>query len=246
MREALNKSSQPKPFKYRTHYPLFGAFRLLIMKPFYRKPKMTFVCDIAEPAIFVSNHDAKRGPVTSEAWFPVRTAKWGAYEMLCGYNSRRKYLRDVFYIKKQGMSRAKASFKAFFEAFFSLYIYRGMNMMPTYTDARLAKTISDSVEVLKDSVSVWIFPEDSDGGYCEEPKKFFPGFVMLAESFYRKTGKDIPVYPVYYHSGYNKLVVGKPRYAHAMKESGMDRKAIAEALRCDVVALYREYIVKHD
>ena len=121
-----------------------------------------------------------------------------------------------------------------------------MNMMPTYTDARLAKTISDSVEVLKDSVSVWIFPEDSDGGYCEEPKKFFPGFVMLAESFYRKTGKDIPVYPVYYHSGHNKLVVGKPRYAHAMKESGMDRKAIAEALRCDVVALYREYIVKQD
>ena len=25
MREALNKSSQPKPFKYRAHYPLFGA-----------------------------------------------------------------------------------------------------------------------------------------------------------------------------------------------------------------------------
>lgn len=235
---------QPKPFKYIRHMPLFGVFRALIMKPFYRRPEITFLCDVEQPAIFVSNHDAKRGPVTSEAWFPIRTAKWGAYEMLCDYNTRRKYLRDVFYIKKQGMGRAKASFKAFFEAFFSLYIYRGMNIMPTYPDARLSRTLGDSVEVLKNGISVWIWPEDSDGGYDEVIGKFFPGFVMLAELFRRRTGADVPIYPVYYHSGLKKLVVGRPRYAHALKEQGLDRNAIAEVLRNDVNDLYYEHIIK--
>lgn len=75
-------------------------------------------------------------------------------------------------------------------------------------------------------------------------EKFFPGFVMLAEAYFRKTGKDLPIYPVYYHSGYKKLVVGSPRYAHKLKQEGYNRNAIADVLRDDVNALYYNYIKK--
>lgn len=233
--------TQPKPFKLKRR-PVFAIFRALIMRTFYRKPQVTVLEKIQQPCIFVSNHDAKRGPVVAELYLPVRTAKWGAYQMLCDYNTRRKYLRDIFYMKKQGMGRKLASFKAFFEAFFSLFIYRGMNFLPTYTDARLAKTINESVEVLKSGMSVFIFPEDSDGGYREVMQKFFPGFVMLAEAYYRKTGTDLPIFPVYYHAKRKKMVIGRPRFAHKLKEEGLDRNAIAEILKDDVNSLLFDYI----
>ncbi len=233
--------TQPKPFKLKRR-PVFAIFRAVIMRTFYRKPEIRYLCKIEEPCIFVSNHDAKRGPVIAELYLPFRTAKWGAYQMLCDYNTRRLYLRDIFYMKKQGMGRRLASFKAFFEAFFSLFIYRGMNFLPTYPDARLKKTIDESVGILAGGMSVYIFPEDSDGGYKEVIDKFFPGFVMLAESCFRKTGRDVPIYPVYYHAKLKKMVVGNPRYAHAMKCEGLDRNAIADVLRNDVNDLYFNYI----
>ena len=239
---SAKNTEQPEPFKLRLRHPVHWFARTFIMKPFYKKPKITVLEPITEPAIFVSNHDAKRGPVVSDVYFPVRTAKWGAYEMLCGYNTRRKYLRDVFYRKKQGMGKFMSSFKSFFEAFFSIGFYRGMNIMPTYPDARLTKTLSMSMDVLDRGVSLYIFPEDSDGGYREEMTKFFPGFVMLAESYYKRTGRDVPIYPVYYHSGCNKMVIGRPRHAHKLKEEGLDRNAVAELFRQDVNALLNDYI----
>ena len=232
---------QPKPFRLKRR-PVFAIFRAVIMRILYRKPQVTVLEEISQPCIFVGNHDAKRSPVIAELYLPVRTAKWGAYEMLCDYNTRRRYLRDVFYIKKQGYGKKLASFKAFFEAFFSLFIYRGMNFLPTYADARLSRTLNESVEVLRSGMSVFIFPEDSDGGYREVMEKFFPGFVMLAEAYYRKTGTDIPIYPVYYHSGRNKLVTGAPRYAHALKAQGFNRGAVADILRDDVNNLLYGYI----
>lgn len=235
---------QPKSFKLKRR-PVFALFRAVIMRTFYHKPRVTQLEEIQQPCIFVSNHDAKRGPVIAELYLPVRTAKWGAYQMLCDYNTRRKYLRDIFYIKKQGYGRGLASFKAFFEAFFSLFIYRGMNFLPTYPDARLAKTINESVEVLKSGMSVFIFPEDSDDGYKEVMEKFFPGFVMLADAYYRKTGKDVPVYPVYYHAKSKKMVIGAPRFPRALKEQGLDRNAVADVLRDDVNALFNNYISRN-
>ena len=235
---------QPKPFQLNKRPPLFGMFRTVIMKPFYPRPQITCLGKLTGPAIFVSNHEAKRGPVVSELYFPVRTAKWGAYQMLCDYNTRRKYLRDVFYRQKQGMGRFKSAFKAFFEAFFSLYVYRGMNFLPVFPDARLTKTLSYSADALSNGVSVWVFPEDSGGGYDELMGKFFPGFVMLAESYFRKTGVDVPVYPVYYHSKYKKLVVGEPRYVHALKQQGLSREEIAAVLCSDVNSLFLNHIKK--
>lgn len=177
---------QPKSFKLKRR-PVFALFRAVIMRTFYHKPRVTQLEEIQQPCIFVSNHDAKRGPVIAELYLPVRTAP----------------------------------------------------------DARLAKTINESVEVLKSGMSVFIFPEDSDDGYKEVMEKFFPGFVMLADAYCRKTGKDVPVYPVYYHAKSKKMVIGAPRFPRALKEQGLDRNAVADVLRDDVNALFNNYISRN-
>ena len=68
---------QPKPYNIKRCRPLYAIFKAVIMRPSYHKPKkISMLCDIDEPAIFVSNHDAKRSPVMADLYFPVKTVKW--------------------------------------------------------------------------------------------------------------------------------------------------------------------------
>lgn len=236
-------SKKEKPFKLPKHKQPFFSIVKCILRLFYKRPEIINLNDeIKEPAIFVANHSAKSGPMIMELYFPMRTAKWGAHPMLGNYKSRRTYLRDVFYRQKCGYGKVKSSLLASFEAIFSIYIYRGMKFLPTYTDARLAKTLNNSVEVLKDGTNVMIFPEDSQEGYFDVMTKFFSGFVMLADNYYRKTQIDVPVYPVYYHKKANKIIIGKPEYVRELKALGMKRDDVAEHFRKKVNELYYSYV----
>jgi len=194
--------------------------------------------------IIVSNHSAKTGPMCMELYFPCFCAKWGAYQMLGNYNMRFHYLRDIFYMQKQGFSKFKATPKAAFEALFSILFYRGMKILPTFTDSRLRKTLQYSMDVLDNDMAVMVFPENSNEGYFDEMTQFFPGFVMLAETYYKKTGEDVPVYPVYYSKKHKKIVIGKPLQVQELAKEGMDRYQIAERFKDEVNGLYHEHIVK--
>ena len=143
--------------------PVFRIVRPILKLFFKPKPKIYFLEGQApqEPAIFTINHVNKTGPMIYELYFPVFCAKWGAGQMLGNYKSRFRYLRDVLYIQKNGLKKFPATLKAGFEALFSIYFYRGMKILPTFTDARFMKTISYSVETLKSGTSIMIFPEDS-------------------------------------------------------------------------------------
>ncbi len=216
----------------------FFSFVKGIMRLFHKKIRTVFVDGKAdEKCLYLINHANKYGPILYELYFPVYNVKWGAAPMLGSYGERRKYLRDVLYIKKNGYGRAKASFKAFFEAFFSAFFYKGMKMVPTYPDARLVKTVKKSADILNEG-SVMIFPEDSSEGYYEVMQKFLPGFVLVAEQYYRKNGEDIPMRAAYYSKERRLIVVDEPCYLQDLKSGGLDREGVAEALKIRVNALH--------
>ncbi|MBQ4053513.1 MAG: hypothetical protein IJD33_04155, partial [Clostridia bacterium] len=113
---------------------------------------------------------------------------------------------------------------------------------PTYQDGRFATTLRNSVEVLDADMSVMIYPENSNEGYKDVLTEFFPGFVMLAEKYYRQKGEDVPVYPVYYSIKKRIMVIGKPLYVQDMVKEGLDRYQIAQRY-CDAVnQLYFDYV----
>ncbi len=221
----------------RRRQPFFACIKA-VMRLFHRRIR-TVSSDgkLDGQCLYLINHANKYGPVLYEMYFPVYNVKWGAHAMLGSYGERRKYLRDVLYIQKNGYGRAMASFKAFFEAFFSAFFYKGMKMVPTYPDARLMKTVKKSVEILNES-AVMIFPEDSNNGYHDVMRKFFPGFVLVAEQYYRKNQKDIPMRACYYSKERRLIVVDEPCYLQDLKLGGLDRDGIAEAMRLRVNALH--------
>lgn len=223
----------------RRKQPFFAVVKWF-MRLFHKKIRtVSLDKKLDEKCLYVINHANKYGPILYETYFPVYNVKWGAAPMLGKYWERRKYLRDVLYIQKNGYGRAKASFKSFFEAFFSQFFYKGMKMLPTYTDARLIKTVKKSVEVLNES-ALMIFPEDSNEGYFDEMKKFFSGFVLVMEQYYRKNKTDIPVRAAYYDKRRSLILVDTPCYLHDFE--GLDRESVADAMRLKVNAL-RERIL---
>ena len=134
------------------------------------------------------------------------------------------------------------SFKAGLMGWLSPTVYRGMRMLPSYPDSRLLKTLRISSKVLDQNMGVMVFPENSNEGYEEELKEFFPGFVMLAEKYYRETGEDLPVYPVYYSVPKHIMVIGKPLYVQELAKEGLDRYAIAQRYCEEVNKLFYEYV----
>lgn len=217
-----------------------GIFKLI----YPCKKIVNLAGELPDKAIFVANHWAKSGPMALEIHLKKFNVKWGAHEMLEGYRARRKYLKEVFYMQKHGMGAKKAAFKATFEAIFSGMIYKGMKFLPTYPDARLARTIKYSSTVLDHNAAVLVFPEDSSKGYFEKPTAFFPGFVILAEKYFKMTGEDVPVIPVHYNKKHKTIVIGKPSYVQDYVAKGMDRFQIAEDFRGQVNGLYQTYVAK--
>lgn len=213
-----------------------------ILKPFFKAKAVEFEGEkFPDKCIIVSNHNNKKGPMVYEVSLPVFHASWGAYQMLGSYKDRFHYLRDVLYIQKNGLSKARATSKAWFEALFSIFFYRGMKILPSYPDARLRKTLQYSMAMLDSGAAVSVYPEDSSAGYFDEMTKFFPGFVALAQAYYKKTGEDVPVFPVYWGRKNNKIMVGKPLYVQDMVKEGLDKEQIAERFKDEVNRLYKTY-----
>ncbi|MCI5837706.1 MAG: hypothetical protein MRZ91_00655 [Christensenellaceae bacterium] len=218
--------------------PVFACFKGVV-RVFLKKVKVVVLGGpIKEPTLFLANHANKMGPFVYETFMPTYTVKWGAHEMLGGYNERRKYLRDILYIKKNKTNKFFASIKSAFEAIFSGAVYKGMKFIGTYKDAGALRTVKKTCKVLDNDISVMVFPEDSDNGYFDEIGKFSPGFVPVAEHMLTKKGKDICVRPVYYHKKKSLIVVGKEYFFSQFKQMKMTRNEIAEFFKDRVNELY--------
>ena len=222
--------------------PVWRVTRRLVSPIFKAKGGVEFEGEkFPDKCIIISNHNNKKGPMVFEISLPVFHVTWGAYQMLGSYKDRFHYLRDVLYMQKNGLSKFKATMKAWFEAIFSIYMYRGMKVLPSYPDVRFRKTLQYSMAVLDEGKAISLYPEDSSDGYHDELKHFFPGFVMLSQQYYKKTGEDVPVFPMYWGRRQNKIVVGKPMYVQELVKEGLNREEIAERFRLAVNDLYHRH-----
>ena len=236
-------SSKKKEFKIPSRkQPIYKIVKFF-MRWFFKKPEIINLAgDIEDKSIVLANHSAKSGPPCLDLYFPKKTCKWGAYQMFGNYKSRRAYLRDVLYIQKCGAKPFKATFMATVLGSVNQFVYKGMWMMPSYPDMRLTQTLRNSCKVIEANIPVMIFPENSNEGYKDDLTEFFPGFVMLAEKYYKEYGVDLPIYPVYYSIKKRIMVIDKPMYVQDLVKQGMNRNEIAKVY-CDAVnKLYFDYV----
>lgn len=226
---------ESKKFKQKRPW-WFGVIKTLT-KGRYKKP--TFVYLGEKPtngSVILSNHEGTDAPMSLENWadFPIRF--WGTVEMNSGLVRLYKYQTKVYYHEKKHWNLFLARLFCLLASPLTYLFYSGLNLISTYQNANLKKTMKESLDAIKNGDNIVIFPERSDEGYLAELKGFYAGFLVLAKVCY-KNGIDVPVYVSYFKKDKRIYVFDKPIKYSELKEKYPTRdEAVSYLLnRCNAL-----------
>ena len=208
-------------------------FPKLIIRIISRKPKYYYLGDefsADKPFLFIVNHCGKKSPTKLEVYFKHDIRIWGTHEMTEGTKAIHKYLTRTYYHEKRHLSRWFAWIVGTIVTPFVAGFYKGMRLIPTYTDLRFAVTLRESINAIKNNINLVIFPEDSKDGYKDKIEYFYSGFVKVLDHLLKK-GIDIPIYIGYLQKKKNTFVIDNPINYSIMKEKYNSDDEIAEACR---------------
>ena len=209
-------------------------FRALkkIMKLRYKKPNFVYLGEeITGGALILSNHEGTDAPMSLEIYLDRPTRMWGASEMNSGLVSLYKYQTQVYYHEKKHWNIHLARLFCLIASPLTHLFYSGLDLISTYHDARLVKTMRESVAALQAGNNIVAFPERSDKGYLAELEGFHEGVVMLAEVC-KMRGIDLPIFVTYFRKSDLTYIIDKPVLYSELCRDGKTRAEIAREL-CD-------------
>lgn len=209
-----------------------------LMRGRYPEPEFKYLGEKpTNGAIILSNHEGTDAPMTLELRcdFPVRF--WGTAEMNQGLIRLYKYQTRVYYHEKKHWDLFLARLFCLLASPLTYIFYKGLNLISTYKDSRVRKTITESVEAIKQGDNIVIFPEDSDNGYHKQLKGFFAGFALLGKQCKRE-GIDVPIYVAYFKVKEKVYVFDAPIKYSELEEKFSTKEEMAEYLlgRCNALA----------
>ena len=215
----------------------FRGFKQML-KIKYKKVQFVYLGEKpTERSIILSNHVGTDAPMTLEIYADYPLRFWGTSEMNSGLKKMYKYQSEVYYHLKKGWNIHLSRLFCLLASPLTNLFYKGLNLISTYTDSRLRKTLDESLAAIRDNnENIVIFPEDSSDGYCDELKAFYAGFVMLAEKCLQN-GIDVPIYASYFKKRQRQYIFDTPIKYSQLKAQFGERNAIAEymCMRCNIV-----------
>ena len=214
-----------------------GWFKFMkrLMLGRYKEPEFIFLGEkFSNSSIIISNHEGTDAPMSMELYCDKPIRFWGAHEMNSGLVSLYKYQTKIYYHEKKHWNIHLARLFCLIASPITNLFYKGLNLISTYKDARLVKTLRESMEALKQGDNIVVFPEDSKNGYLEQLEGFFAGFVMLAEVCYKR-GMDVPIFVTYFRRKDLKYIIDAPIKYSELAKGGATRADIAKRLldRCN-------------
>ncbi len=212
-------------------------FRMLkkIMKVKYKEPTFVYLGDeITNGALILSNHEGTDAPMSLEIYLNKPIRMWGASEMNSGLVSLYKYQTRVYYHEKKHWNLHLARLFCLIASPLTNLFYSGLNLISTYRDVQVVKTIRESIDAIKAGENIVIFPEDSTKGYLSELEGFHEGFTLLADVC-KHRGIDLPIFVTYYRKSDNTYIIDKPIKYSELTANGETRADVARVLcsRCN-------------
>lgn len=201
-----------------------------VLKLFIPKPKFVYLGEkISTPAIILSNHVGASAPLAWELYFSQRFNFWGTHEMTGGLKSVYRYLSEVYFPQKKHWNKFLAKVFCLIAAPLANLFYKGLQLIPTYRDARFRQTVKKSLSMVKNGNNLIIFPEDSSDGYHENLKSFYAGFTVIGDACLRE-GIDLPVYVSYYQKKDKTFFIDKPIPFSKLRQLYADRQKLADSM----------------
>ena len=174
-----------------------------ILRPFNRHKMVNLdhiKQDSENPIVFLGNHAEIYGPIASARCFPVPVRFWVISHMMGRSRDVRAYLYENTFSKKTFLPVFVRRLLARLMGWLSVNIMCGLNSIPVYRDSpmKLRMTLRKSVEALENGDNLMIFPEHPDGKYVKgSVSELSPGFLMLAEAWWKRSGRKLRIMPVY-------------------------------------------------
>ena len=174
-----------------------------ILRPFNRHKMVNLdhiKQDSENPIVFLGNHAEIYGPIASALCFPVPVRFWVISHMMGRSRDVRAYLYENTCSKKTFLPVFVRRLLARLMGGLSVNIMCGLNSIPVYRDSpmKLRMTLRKSVEALENGDNLMIFPEHPDGRYVKgSVSELSPGFLMLAEAWWKRSGWKLRIMPVY-------------------------------------------------
>ena len=203
-----------------------------IIKIRYKKTKFIYLGEeISNGAVIVCNHEGSDGPMAWEIYSGKPIAFWGAWQMNSGVKTAYSYQSKIYFHQKKGWNLFLARLFCLIASPITSMFYKGLDVVSTYPDARLKKTMKESAERLESGKNIVVFPEMSENGYKDTLDGFHSGVVLFLDLQKRK-GIDNTVYTAYFNKEKNICLVSAPKKYSELEAGCSSREEIAQKL-CD-------------
>ncbi len=205
-----------------------------MMRGRYKQPKFVYLGEeINSGSIILSNHVGTEAPMSLELYLDAPIRMWGAHEMNSGLIKLYKYQTRVYYHQRKHWNLFLARLFCLIASPLTNLFYSGLDLISTYKDVRIKKTIRESVEAIEQGQNIVIFPEDATKGYLDELEGFYAGFVLLADACLKK-GIDLDIFVTYFRQKDMVYIIDKP-IKYSQIKGDKTRAEIAKMLceRCN-------------
>ena len=179
------------------------SMTIAMLRPFNRHRMVDLdhvKLDPDNPVVFLGNHAEIYGPIASALCFPVPVRFWVISKMMFKKKDVRAYLYENTFSKKTYLPIVVRKLQAWYLGWLSVNVMNALRAIAVYRDSpmKLRQTLRESVEALEQGENLMIFPEHPEGKYVKGGiSELSPGFVMLAEAWWKKTGKKMRMMPVF-------------------------------------------------
>ncbi len=217
-----------------------------VVKPFVtlKRINASFVDPKRFPCVFVCNHAEVFGPIAATVNIPYFNRPWIIQEMVDA-DKIAAHMQTGFdhalWIPAPVRSRLGRLFGPFI-----LWVMRSMDPIPVYRNniKDIMKTISLSVEALEAEDNILIFPENpfatGNRYVVDGVGEFFEGFVHIAKTYYRDTGKPLVFYSVYVSQKARTICFSEGIEFNPDAPFGEERDRVCGHLHQEMVRMHRE------
>ena len=219
------------------------SMTIAMLRPFNRHRMVDLdhvKLDPDNPVVFLGNHAEIYGPIASALCFPVQVRFWVISKMMFKKKDVRAYLYENTFSKKTYLPVFVRKLLAWYLGWLSVNVMNALRAIAVYRDSpmKLRQTLRESVEALEQGENLMIFPEHPEGKYVKGGiSELSPGFVMLAEAWWKKTGKKMRMMPVFANREKRTFTFGEEIVYEPENGYAAEQERILEAAYQQLTAL---------
>ena len=168
--------------------------------------------DDENPLVFLCNHGEFYGPMACKIYIPVPIRAWANSTMMFDKKSVTKYIYDNTTSRQEGMPEIEKRILARLAAWLSVNVMGQLECIPVYKESplKLRETFRLTLEAMETGDNILIFPENPEQKYPREGiGELSPGFVMLADIYWKRKKKKLRMLPMYADKSRRRITFGE-------------------------------------